>query len=266
LFSSYGEAIMKVVLLAGGLGTRLAEETEVKPKPMVEIGGRPILWHIMKHYGHHGFCEFFIALGYRGQIIKRYFLEYFDLDGSMSVDLRTGQTRPHHKRSEPWQVHLMETGLHAKTGDRVRALRDHLADQTFMLTYGDGVSDVDLAALLATHRRSGALATITAVRPPARFGGLILDGEKVCDFTEKPQIGSGWINGGFIVCEPDVLPMLEGDDVSFERAVLEPLAEQGKLAAYQHEGFWQCMDNLRDVRTLETLWQSGSPPWKLWHD
>ena len=255
---------MKVIILAGGLGTRLTEETEVKPKPMVEVGGRPILWHIMKHYAHYGFKEFFIALGYRGEVIKRYFLDYYSLDGSMTIDLSRGKVETHSKECEDWIVHLMDTGLHTQTGGRIKRLEPWLKDETFLVTYGDGVSDVDLHKLLQFHRSHGRLATVTAVRPPARFGGLIFDGDLVSRFTEKPQIGEGWINGGFLVFEPKVFDYLEGDNSSMEADALERLAGDRQLVAYRHEHFWQCMDTLRDVRLLESLWQSTKPPWKVW--
>ena len=255
---------MKVVILAGGFGTRLAEETEVKPKPMVEIGGRPILWHIMKHYAYYGFRELFIALGYKGEVIKRYFLDYYTLNGSMTINLSNGGVQVYNKECEDWIVHLMDTGLHTLTGGRVKRLEPWLKNETFMLTYGDGVSDIDLRDLLRFHRSHGRLATVTAVRPPARFGGLIFDGDLVAEFKEKPQIGEGWINGGFLVFAPGVFDYLEGDNTSLEADALERLAADGQLVAYRHEHFWQCMDTLRDVRLLESLWQSGKPPWKVW--
>jgi len=257
---------MKVVILAGGFGTRLAEETDRIPKPMVEIGGRPILWHIMKHYAHYGFKEFFIALGYKGEVIKRYFLDYYTLNGSLTINLATGEVQEHNKECEDWIVHLMDTGLETLTGGRIKRLEPWLRDGTFMVTYGDGVSDVDLRDLLRFHRSHGRLATVTAVRPPARFGGIIFNGDLVAKFTEKPQIGEGWINGGFMVLEPGVFAYLEGDNTSLEADVLERLAADGQLAAYRHEGFWQCMDTLRDVRLLESLWRSGKPPWKVWDE
>ena len=255
---------MRVVILAGGLGTRLAEETEIKPKPMVEVGGRPLLWHIMKHYACHGFKEFFVALGYKGEVIKRYFLDYHTLNGSMTINLSSGHVEIHKRECEDWIVHLIETGLVTNTGGRVGRLRPWLKDETFMATYGDGVSDIDLRNLLSFHRSHGRLATVTAVRPPARFGGLIFNGDLVADFTEKPQIGEGWINGGFFVFEPGVFDYLGGDDTSLEIDGLERLAADGELAAYRHDCFWHCMDTLRDVRFLENLWQSGKPPWKVW--
>ncbi|WP_199250442.1 glucose-1-phosphate cytidylyltransferase [[Phormidium] sp. ETS-05] len=255
---------MRVVILAGGLGTRLAEQTEVKPKPMVEIGERPILWHIMKCYAHYGFKEFFIALGYKGEVIKSYFLSYYTLNGSMSVNLATGEVQAQEKTVEDWLVHLMDTGLSTLTGGRVKRLRPWLHQETFMVTYGDGVSNINLRDLLEFHRRSGCMATVTAVRPPARYGGLIFDGDLVAEFTEKPQIGEGWINGGFLVFEPEIFDYLEGDDTSLEADLLERLARDRQLAAYRHHGFWQCMDTLRDLHRLETLWGTGNPPWKLW--
>jgi glucose-1-phosphate cytidylyltransferase len=255
---------MKVVILAGGFGTRLMEETTVKPKPMVEIGGRPILWHIMKHYAHYGFKEFVIALGYRGDVLKRYFLESTLWDGSLTIDLRDGRVALHEAVREDWVVHLIETGLHTQTGGRVKRLEAVLHGEPFMLTYGDGVGNVDLPALLRIHRAHRRMATVTAVRPPARFGGLTFDGDVVTEFREKPQIGEGWINGGFFVFEPEVFKYLDGDDTSLEADALARLAADGQLAAHRHEGFWQCMDTLRDLRLLEGLWQSGKPPWKVW--
>jgi glucose-1-phosphate cytidylyltransferase len=255
---------MKVVILAGGLGTRLSEETEVKPKPMVEIGGQPILWHIMKHYAHHGFKEFAVALGYKSEVIKRYFLDYARLQSSFTVHLGSGDSLRRHSPREDWTVHLMDTGLHTVTGGRIKRLAPLLGQETFMATYGDGVCNVDLEALLAFHRRHGRLATVTAVRPPARFGGLVFNGDHVVKFTEKPQIGEGWINGGFFVFEPKVLDYIDGDAIHLEREPLERLAAEGQLMAYRHDDFWQCMDTLRDLRLLESLWNSNKAPWKVW--
>lgn len=257
---------MKVVILAGGLGTRLAEETEVKPKPMVEVGGRPILWHIMKLYAHHGFKEFFIALGYKGDVIKRYFVDYHCLSRDLVVDLATGDLRADGGEAEDWVVHLLGTGKLTQTGGRVKRLEPHLRGSTFMVTYGDGVSDIDLTDLLRFHRAHGKLATVTAVRPPARFGGLIFDGDMVAEFTEKPQIGEGWINGGFLVFEPGVFDYLSGDKSSLEADAMERLAAARQLAAYRHGGFWQCMDTLRDKELLEGLWRRGEAAWKVWDD
>jgi len=255
---------MKVVILAGGLGTRLAEETEVKPKPMVEIGGYPILWHIMRHYAFYGFKEFLIAVGYRGEIIKRFFVDYCNLSGNITVDLMQGKAQTEQTEGEDWVIHLKNTGQDTNTGGRIGRLRSSLNDGAFMVTYGDGVSNVNLHQLLTFHRSHGRLATVTAVRPPSRFGGLIFDGDFVSEFTEKPQIGEGWINGGFMIFEPDVLDFLQGDEISLEADVLEKLAADRQLVAYRHESFWQCMDTLRDKRLLESLWHEGRAPWKLW--
>ena len=257
---------MKLTILAGGFGSRLSEETEKRPKPMVEIGGQPILWHIMKHSAHYGVNEFVVALGYKGEVIKRYFLDYCRLNASMTIDLSDGEVQLHGKESEDWIVHLVDTGLDTATGGRIRPLRPWLKEETFMVTYGDGVSDLDFQDLLRFHRSHGRLATVTAVRPPARFGGLVFDGDFVAEFTEKPQIGEGWINGGFMVFEAGIFDYLEGDDTSLEADALERLAIDGQLAAYRHEGFWQCMDTLRDVRLLERLWESGKPPWRVWNE
>jgi glucose-1-phosphate cytidylyltransferase len=253
---------MKVVFFAGGLGSRLSEETEVRPKPMVEIGGRPILWHLMKHYAHHGHREFVVALGYKGEVIKRFFVDYAALEGSFSISLKDGHVDRFKAHDEDWKVHLVDTGLDTSTGGRLKAVANIVSDGTFMLTYGDGVSDVDLDKLLAFHRSHGKLATLTAVRPPARFGELKLDGDAVARFSEKPQIGEGWINGGFFVLEPGALDYISGDP-HWEREPLEGLARDGQLMAYKHEAFWQCMDTLRDKRLLDALWSSGAAPWRV---
>ena len=255
---------MKVVILAGGLGTRLAGENEVRPKPMVEIGGQPLLWHIMKHYGHYGFKEFYIALGYGGRVIKKFFIDYHSLSGSLTIDLSTGQIGQRDQAESDWVVHLKETGQTTNTGGRIKRLEENLKNETFMLTYGDGVCDVDLCKLLEFHRSHGCVATVTAVRPPARFGGLIFEGDLVAEFTEKPQIGEGWINGGFLVCEPAIFDYLKDDDANLEAAALEQLARERKLAAFRHESFWQCMDTPRDKRLLESLWRENCAPWKVW--
>jgi glucose-1-phosphate cytidylyltransferase len=255
---------MKVVILAGGTGTRLAEETELRPKPMVEIGSRPILWHIIKHYAHYGFKEFFIALGYKGEIIKRYFLDYQSLSGSMTVDLSRGNVRKHERDYEDWSVHLMDTGIESNTGGRLKRLEQWLRDETFMLTYGDCVADINLLDLQEFHRSHRCIATVTAVRPPARFGELIFDGDLVKEFVEKPQTGEGWINGGFMVFEPSIFDHLEGDNDSLEADTLERLARDRQLIAYRHDRFWQCMDTLRDKRLLESLWCERQAPWKVW--
>lgn len=257
---------MKAVILAGGFGTRLAEETEVKPKPMVAIGERPILWHIMKHYTRFGIHEFCIALGYKGDVIKRFFLDYYALAGSMTVHLRDGRVQMHDQHTEDWKVHLVDTGLQTATGGRLQRLEKYLTGETFMLTYGDGVSDVDLDALLAFHRSHNRLATMTIVRPTARFGSVKFEGQRVVEFIEKPQAGEGWINGGFFVFESGVFEYIRGPQSSLESDVLEQLADDDQLAAYKHDRFWQCMDTLRDLRRLEQLWQDGNPPWKVWRD
>jgi glucose-1-phosphate cytidylyltransferase len=255
---------MKVVILAGGLGTRLAEETDIIPKPMVEIGEKPIIWHIMKHYAAYGYTEFVIALGYKADIIKRYFLDYSSIRGSVSINLHTREIELHDRLDEDWLIHLVDTGIETSTGGRIGRLRDYIGNETFMLTYGDGVSNVDLKSLMRLHEQCGCIVTLTAVRPPARFGELVFKGDLVSHFTEKPQVGEGWINGGFMVMEPQVLDYIPGDATNLEAEVLEKLAAEKKLAAYRHDDFWQCMDTLRDKRLLDMLWQQGSAPWKDW--
>ncbi len=257
---------MKVLILAGGFGTRLQDQDNAKPKPMVEIGGRPIIWHIMRHFAHYGFKEFVVALGYRGEAVKSFFLDYYHLNGSATVNLGTGEITRHGRQPEDWIVHLIDTGLNTMTGGRVKRLEPWLKGEMFMLTYGDGVSDLDLSKLLRFHQRSRSLVTVTAVRPPARFGGLAFDGDMVSEFIEKPQIGEGWINGGFMVCEPGLFNYLKDDDTSLEVDALESIANDKKLAAFRHEGFWQCMDTPRDVRLLESLWQSGGARWQVWKE
>jgi glucose-1-phosphate cytidylyltransferase len=257
---------MNVAILAGGVGSRIQEETEIKPKPMVEIGGRPILWHIMKIYAHQGFRRFVIALGYKGEAIKRYMVEYASLHCDLTVDVGNGAVVPHNgngSRADDWTVDLIDTGQESATGGRIKRLAPHLGDGTFFLTWGDGVADIDLHRLLAFHRSHGKLATLTAVRPPARFGHLEIAGDVVAEFSEKPQIGEGWINGAFFVLEPEVFDYIEGDETQWEREPLENLARDGQLMAYRHESFWQCMDTLRDKKLLEELWQDGAP-WRVW--
>lgn len=254
---------MKVAILAGGLGSRLAEETEIRPKPMVEIGSMPILWHIMKYYGHFGYDDFVIALGYKGEVIKKYVVDYASLTGDLTVRLARGEVRAHEIERDDWTVTLVDTGQSTATGGRLKRLREHLGNETFMLTWGDGVSTVDLGKLLEFHRSHGRLATVTAVRPPARFGHLRLEGDRITEFSEKPQVGEGWINGAFFVLEPEVMDYIEGDDTQFEREPLEQLAKDGQLMAYRHHGFWQCMDTIRDRKLLESLWATN-PPWKVW--
>jgi glucose-1-phosphate cytidylyltransferase len=255
---------MKVAILAGGVGSRLAEETEIRPKPMVEIGGRPILWHIMKHYYHYGFKEFVIALGYKGEYIKRYMMDYCSLSGNLKLTFRDGRVHTSERPEvEDWTVELIDTGLNTNTGGRIKRLGPYVGPDRFLLTWGDGVSDVSIPRLLDFHLSHGRLATVTAVRPTARFGKLDIEGNVVTKFSEKP-LESGWINGAFFVLEKKVLDYIAGDDTGFEKESLERLAREGQLMAYQHEGFWQCMDTLREKKLLEGLWNSGNPPWKLW--
>ncbi|MBO22749.1 MAG: glucose-1-phosphate cytidylyltransferase [Rhodospirillaceae bacterium] len=255
---------MKVVILAGGRGTRLAEETELRPKPMVEIGGRPILWHIMKIYGRHGITDFVICLGYKGYLIKEYFANYVLHSADVTVDMASNEIRYHNMAAEPWRVTLVDTGDDTQTGGRIARVAEHLDGETFCLTYGDGVADVDLAASIAFHRDQGARCTMTAVRPPGRFGTAEIAGERVKRFVEKPRGDGGTINGGFFVCEPSVLDLIDADDTVWEQAPLNAMAEAGELAAWRHEGFWQPMDTLREKTQLEALWDAGDAPWKVW--
>ena len=256
---------MKVAILAGGVGSRLSEETVVKPKPMVEIGGKPILWHIMKQYAHSGYKDFVIALGYKGEYIKRYIIDYCSLQSDLTVTLRDGGVKKHQNGDvDDWTVNLVDTGLDTQTGGRIKRLAPYLAGGTFLLTWGDGVSTVNIEELVRFHRSHGKLATLTAVRPPARFGHLELDGDVITEFSEKPQTGEGWINGAFFVLEPEVLDYIDGDDTHWEREPLERLARDGQLMAYRHYDFWQCMDTLRDKKLLDELWDSGKAPWKIW--
>ena len=255
---------MKVAVLAGGQGTRLAEETESRPKPMVDIGGRPMLWHIMKHYAGHGHRDFVIALGYKGDMIKRFFLDYLSLEGSMRLSFKDAAATQYDGEREDWVVDLIDTGLDTNTGGRVKRLRPWCDDGTFMLTYGDGVSNIDLEALIAFHRSHGRIATVSAVRPPSRFGAIDFDDTGAVRFTEKPQMGAGWINGGFMVLEPSVFDYIESDETSFEGDTLELLSRDGQLMAYRHEDFWQCMDTMRDVRFLRGAYESGKAPWVTW--
>ena len=256
---------MKVVILAGGFGSRLSEETEARPKPMVEVGGKPLLWHIMNIYAAHGFTEFIIALGYKAEVIKEYFLNFYALNNDITIDLETGKTTIHDGRQPPWKVHLVDTGLNTLTGGRVKRLRPWLDDEdTFMMTYGDGVADVDVSALVRFHRRHGRLATLTAVRPQARFGAIVESEGRVERFSEKPVGAEGRVNGGFFVLSRRVLDYIDGDETSWEREPLERLAADGQLGAFPHDGFWQPTDTLREKRLLEQLWRSGAPPWKVW--
>lgn len=257
---------MKVVILAGGLGTRLSEETVIKPKPMVEIGGKPILWHIMNIFSHYGYKEFIIALGYRGEVIKEYFLDYYHHQSDLTIDLKSGEvTTTTNNIVKEWLVHLIDTGMNSMTGGRLYSLRNHLKNETFMLTYGDGVSNVDINKLVEFHKSHRKIATVTAVRPTARFGWMQFDNDKVIEFKEKPQTGEGWINGGFFVFEPDVFNYLNSDNDVLEGFPMESLANDGQLMAHKHKGFWQCMDTIRDKNHLEEMWKTN-PPWKVWKD
>jgi glucose-1-phosphate cytidylyltransferase len=264
---------MKVAILAGGLGSRLAEETEARPKPMVEIGGIPILWHIMRHYAHFQHRDFVVALGYKGNYIRRYATDFAALSpGNLRIDYTRRQveydtalgTGVDAWPMDGWKLHLVDTGLDTNTGGRIKRLKSAIGNERFFLTWGDGVSTVDLDALLAFHKSHGRLATLTAVRPPARFGHLEIDGDRISVFDEKPQVGEGWINGAFFVCEPGVFDYIEDDSTQFERQPLQALARDGQLMAYRHYGFWQCMDTVRDRVLLEKLWASGQAPWRIW--
>ena len=255
---------MKVVILAGGLGSRISEESVVRPKPMIEIGGRPILWHIMKIYSAHGLNDFVICLGYKGYVIKEYFANYFLHMADVTFDLADNRMEVHQKASEPWKVTLVDTGEQSQTGGRLKRVERYVGDEPFCFTYGDGVSSVDIGKLVAFHRAGGRTATVTAVRPPGRFGALGLDGDRVTGFVEKPAGDGGWINGGFFVLQPDVFRYLQGDADIWEHAPLENLAKDGQLGAYPHDGFWQPMDTLREKNVLEDLWASGKAPWKVW--
>jgi len=255
---------MKVAILAGGVGSRLSEETEVRPKPMVEIGSYPILWHILKHYSQYGHDEFVVALGYKGDYIRRWFREYSTLSANMRVKTGTGEVINHDHSETDWTIDLIDTGQSTLTGGRIKRLQPWIGNETFMLTWGDGVSDVNLDELLAFHKSHGKLATMTAVRPPARFGHLVFEGDKVKRFTEKPQTSEGWINGAFFVLEPEIFDYIEGDSTQWEHEPMEKLAADGQLMAYKHSSFWQCMDTLRDKQLLQKLWDEGNPPWKTW--
>ena len=253
---------MKVILLAGGFGSRLSEYTEAIPKPMVAVGGRPIVWHIMRTYAHFGHKDFYLALGYRAEIIKEYFLHYRSLNADFSVDLTTGRMTPHQTDAADWRVTLVNTGLESMTGGRVKRMQRFIGNETSMLTYGDGVADIDLERLLAFHRSHGKMVTVTAVHPGARFGELEITGDRVDSFQEKPQTKQGWVNGGYFVIEPGFFDLIAGDATILEREPLEQAAKMGELMAFRHEGFWQCMDTKRDLDALENLWQSGQAPWR----
>ena len=256
---------MKAVILAGGLGTRLSEETGLRPKPMVEVGGKPILWHIMNIHAAHGIREFIIAVGYKGEMIKEYFLNFYAINNDISIDLSTGKTTIHDGKQPKWTVHIVDTGLSTQTGGRVKRLRQWLCDdETFLLTYGDGVADVNLRGLIDFHAAHGKLATMTSVRSPARFGRIGFDGNQVTEFFEKPETGEGWINGGFFVLDTKALDYIEGDDIAWERDPVERLAHDGQLMGFKHYGFWSCMDTLREKNYLDEMWRSGKAPWKMW--
>jgi len=259
---------MKVVILAGGFGTRLSEETILKPKPMVEIAGKPILLHLMRYFSAYGFNEFVIALGYKGEVIKDYFINYYYRSRDLTVALKSGEIKTHSlgKNSEDWIVHLVDTGLQTQTGGRVKRIIEYIGNERIMLTYGDGLSNVDINQLLQLHNEKGRLATVTAVRPPARFGEISFNGNDAVSFQEKPQTGEGWINGGFFVLEPGVANYIKDDQTIFEREPIERLAQEQQLIAYRHNDFWQSMDTLRDVHLLEGLWKSGNAPWKIWSE
>ena len=253
---------MKVIILAGGFGTRLGEYTDVIPKPMVHIGGKPILWHIMQKYAYYGHNEFCIALGYKSEVIKDYFLNYSALNSNFTVELSSGSVKKNEALSVDWSVTLMDTGLNTMTGGRLKRLKEWIGNETFLLTYGDGVSSININSLLTFHRQHGKVATVSAVHPSARFGELEIEGSRVLSFQEKPQLQLGWINGGYFVMEPEIIDYISGDETLLEREPLESLANIGQLMAYQHDGFWQCMDTKRDKELLEELWKTKSPPWK----
>jgi len=255
---------LKAVILAGGLGTRISEETHLKPKPMIEIGGRPILWHIMKLYSAHGVNEFVICCGYKGYLIKEYFANYFLHMSDVTFDMACNEMEVHQRKAEPWRVTLVDTGEQTMTGGRLRRVRDYVGDEDFCFTYGDGLSDLDITRLVSFHRSQGKLATLTATQPPGRFGALSLNNAQITTFQEKPDGDGSWINGGFFVLSPRVIDYIEGDDTPWEREPMERLAEEGQFVAYRHQGFWQPMDTLRDKLHLEDLWQSGQAPWKTW--
>lgn len=255
---------MKAVILAGGLGTRISEETIIRPKPMIDIGGKPILWHILKVYSHHGINDFVICLGYKGYMIKEYFANYFLHMSDVTIDLRSNSMDVHHKHAEPWRITLVDTGDATQTGGRLRRVANYLEDETFCFTYGDGLANVDIRQTIAFHREQGTLATVCAVQPPGRFGALDIEGSRITRFEEKPSGDGVWINGGFFILQPGVLRYVDGDDSVWERGPMEKLARDGQLSAYRHDGFWQPMDTLRDKLKLEEMWQSGKAPWKAW--
>lgn len=255
---------MKAVILAGGLGTRISEESHLKPKPMIEIGGKPILWHIMKTYSHHGINDFIICCGYKGYVIKEYFANYFLHMSDVTFDMSSNTMEVHQRYVDPWRVTLVNTGEETLTGGRLKRVREHLGNDPFCFTYGDGVSDIDIGALVEFHRSHGKAATVTAIQPPGRYGALNIEGRAVSSFQEKPAGDGAWINGGYFVLNPSVIDYIDGDFTSWEEEPLMRLAREGKLMSYQHDGFWQAMDTLRDKNHLEELWTAGTSPWKVW--
>jgi glucose-1-phosphate cytidylyltransferase len=256
---------MKAVILAGGFGSRLSEETVIRPKPMVEIGGKPILWHIMNIFATHGINEFIIALGYKAEYIKEYFLNFYAINNNLSIDLATGKTTIHDGKQPKWRIHLVDTGIYTQTGGRLKRLREWLGqEEIFLFTYGDGVADLDIKTLLQFHLAHGKLATVTTVRPPARFGRIAFEADRVTNFYEKTEASEGWINGGFFVLHPRAIDYIDGDDISWEREPVERLAQDGQLMGFQHAGFWSCMDTLKEKHILEELWHTGHAPWKIW--
>lgn len=255
---------MKVIILAGGYGTRLSEETDIKPKPMVEIGGKPILWHIMKSYSYYGFNDFLILLGYKGYCIKEYFANYYLHQSDVTFDMKTGEMKVHSNASEPWKVTLLDTGFESQTGGRIKRAQEHIGGETFMLTYGDGVSNVNIEKLLHTHKRNNSYLTMTSVQPEGRYGALHIESCKITKFIEKPQGDGAWINGGFMVCEPEVFSYIKDDMSIFEQEPLQKLANEGQIASYKHQGFWKCMDTLRDKQILNQMWKQNNAKWKVW--
>ena len=256
---------MKAVILAGGLGTRFSEETGLRPKPMIEVGGKPILWHIMSIYASYNVTEFIIALGYKAEVIKEYFLNFYAINNDLTIDLANGKTTIHDGKQPNWKIHLVDTGLHTQTGGRLKRLKEWLSDdETFLFTYGDGVADLDIESAIKFHHSHGKLATVTTVRSPARFGRIAFDRDKISNFHEKPESGDGWINGGFFVLNNKAIDYISDDDISWEKEPLEGLTNDGQMMGYRHYGFWSCMDTLKEKNILDTLWNSGKAPWKVW--